>query len=401
MNYEKVGLDNYDEVDLENLPIRERSKKMKIEDPVSGILSSTKNIIIPRTSIGVQEQGEEGTCYAYVAATLITRYITQKFPDKFNMSDHEANVLYHGKHSERCFFHKTSNVEVVKHILTNYKCNNNKRYNHMLLFYYILFNIKNKFGCHSGRVFNVLNEFVYSNTLFGLSAVSPKIDQFAFNNFIIPFMDFRRLNELQDRVVEDYYDLNQNNPQKNWILNFPEGAKRALENKMYVAFSFAMPRNQWATINTENIYDSNPVMNDTSCLQPISGHAVVITKWEQEEPGMPAYITILNSWGPQWGTDGLIRISSENYYKFVMTPFCKKEFNINGTKDKVSETEYTGMVFTYIAVADDKPYVTTNPNFLSRVMSKMPSLSKGGKTKKSKKRKSKKSRKSIKSKKRA
>ena len=43
------------------------------------------------------------------------------------------------------------------------------------------------------------------------------------------------------------------------------------------------------------------------------------------------------------------------------------------------------MRFTYIAVADDKPYVTTNPNFLSRVMTKLPSFSRGGKTKKSKK----------------
>ena len=42
------------------------------------------------------------------------------------------------------------------------------------------------------------------------------------------------------------------------------------------------------------------------------------------------------------------------------------------------------MRFTYIAVADDKPYVTTNPNFLSRVMTKLPSFSRGGKTIKSK-----------------
>jgi hypothetical protein len=49
------------------------------------------------------------------------------------------------------------------------------------------------------------------------------------------------------------------------------------------------------------------------------------------------------------------------------------------------------MSFTYIEVADDKPYVTQNPNFLSRVMSKLP-FSRGGKSKKrkSKKRKSKK-----------
>ena len=151
-----------------------------------------------------------------------------------------------------------------------------------------------------------------------------------------------------------------------------------------------MPKNQWRTINITNIFDSNPVINDTSCIHPISRHTVVITKWEQEAPSMPAYITILNSWGPDWGTNGFIRISSENYYKFVMTPFCKKDFDINGTEDKVPEgEEYYGMSFTYIAVENANPYVTKpvltqNPNFLSRVMSKMPSLSKGGKSKKRK-----------------
>jgi hypothetical protein len=387
-----MSSENYDEVDLENLPQRERTKTMKIEDPVSGILSSSKNMIINRSSIGAQNQGKEGTCYAYVGATLITRYITQKFPDKFKISEHEANALYHGKRTGTCFLINTSSVEFVKHVLTYYKCRNNKRYNYMLLFYYILFIIKNKFGCDGGNTITVLNEFFNSNTLFDLNALSPKLDIMAFNKFIKPFMDFRKFNELQYRVVEEYYDLNQNNPQRNWILNFPEGAKRALENNMYVAFSFCLSKNQWETINTENIYDSNPIIKDTSCILPISCHGMVITKWEQEAPGMPAYITILNSWGTEWGIDGFIRISSENYYKFVMNPFCKKEFNSNGILNKIPETEtYFSMSFTYIEVADDKPYVTQNPNFLSRVMSKLP-FSRGGKSKKrkSKKRKSKK-----------
>jgi hypothetical protein len=85
---------------------------------------------------------------------------------------------------------------------------------------------------------------------------------------------------------------------------------------------------------------------------------------------MPAYITILNSWGTEWGNNGFIRISSENYYKFVMTPFCKKEFEFNGNivdpenKERVFETrkpgmgKYYGMKFTYFKVADDKPFLT-------------------------------------------
>jgi hypothetical protein len=363
---------------------------MKIEDPVSGLLSSTKNITLTRSnSIVAQDQGYEGTCYAYVSATLITRYITQKTPDKFKMNDDEANVLYDGKQEENCVFYNSSDIIKVRDILSRNKCSNKKRYYHMLLFYNLLFKIKNDYGCDSGNVNNVLWKFFNTSLFFtgnNTNIISRKIDALVFEKLLLPIYSFYT----KDSVVEEYYDLNQNNPQRNWILNFPEGAKRALENKMYVAFSFSMPKNQWRTINITNIFDSNPVINDTSCIHPISRHTVVITKWEQEAPSMPAYITILNSWGPDWGTNGFIRISSENYYKFVMTPFCKKDFDINGTEDKVPEgEEYYGMSFTYIAVENANPYVTKpvltqNPNFLSRVMSKMPSLSKGGKSKKRK-----------------
>ena len=379
-----MATENYEEVDLDNLPERERTKTMKIEDPASGILSSSKNMIITRNTIGAQDQGDEETCYAYVSATLITRYITQKTPDKFKMNDNEANVLYDGKQEENCVFYNSSDIIKVRDILSRNKCSNKKRYYHMLLFYNLW------------TFFNTSLFFTGNNT----NIISRKIDALVFEKLLLPIYSFYT----KDSVVEEYYDLNQNNPQRNWILNFPEGAKRALENKMYVAFSFSMPKNQWRTINITNIFDSNPVINDTSCIHPISRHTVVITKWEQEAPSMPAYITILNSWGPDWGTNGFIRISSENYYKFVMTPFCKKDFDINGTEDKVPEgEEYYGMSFTYIAVENANPYVTKpvltqNPNFLSRVMSKMPSLSKGGKSKKrkSKKKKSKQSRKSRK-----
>ena len=399
---------NYENLDLDKLPIRERSKTMKIEDPVSGLKTSSLNMPLTRSSsIVAQDQGQEATCYAYVSATLITRYITQKTPDKFKMNDDEANALYDGKQEKKCVFYNSSDIIKVRDILSRNKCSNKKRYYQMLLFYNLLFKIKNDYGCDSGYVTNVLLIFFNTSLFFTGNnnniIISRKIDQLVFNELLLPIYSFHT----KDRVVEEYYDLNQNNPQRNWILNFPEGAKRALENKMYVAFSFSMPKNQWRTINMINIFDSNPVINDTSCIHPVSRHSMVITKWEQESPGMPAYVTILNSWGPYWGKNGFIRISSENYYKFVMTPFCKTYFDINGTLDKVPEgEEYYGMTFTYIAVADDQPYVTEpvltqKNNFLSRVMSKIPPFSRGGKTKKSKKRKSKKSRKSIKSKKRA
>ena len=89
---------------------------------------------------------------------------------------------------------------------------------------------------------------------------------------------------------------------------------------MYIAFGFSMPQNQWYTINDKNILDANQITFN-KCTMPINGHEVVITKWE------PNYITILNSWGTGWGNRGFIRLPSKNFYKFVMTPACKKIYD--------------------------------------------------------------------------
>jgi len=120
---------------------------------------------------------------------------------------------------------------------------------------------------------------------------------------------------------------------------------------------------------------------------------------------MPAYVTMINSWGANWGDGGFIRISSENYYKFLMTPFCK-EYDFNGNMvdpENMEKTEkmiepvnvdYHGMQFTYFKVADDKPFVTykTDPALLRSTLDTRVSNPLGGKSKKrkTKKRKTKK-----------
>lgn len=382
MYSENVDLDDYADIDLDKIPQRARSNAMNISNTINGIRDTSLIMPTETSSIGAQRQ-EGGTCYAFAAARLITRFITQKFPDQFEMNDNELIELNKESlegHEDDCFLNDNLNIENVRYILTSRKCKNVKRYNHMLLFYFTLFAIKKYYGCDGGNSERVLVDF--TNNLYGFyggyhkgqTILSPYLDGFAMENFILPVNRFMFNTFINNTFTYDiksvFYNLNDNSPQRNWILNFPEPAKRALKNKMYVLLGFYMPENQWETLSVNNIFGSDPIIRDTSCVKPIVGHGVVITKWEQEAPGMPAYITILNSWGTKWGNNGFIRISSENYYKFVMTPFCKKEFEFNGNivdpenKETVFKTyepgmgKYFGMKFTYFKVNDDKPFLT-------------------------------------------
>ena len=422
--------ERYDDVDLENLPQRKRRETMIIQDPEKGLLTTsfmTSNApIVKTTSVGAQNQKTEGTCYAYTATRLITRLITKKFPDEFEVNDEEFNWINNGKNGEfedNCYLDKSLNVNKVRDMLTINKCSITKQYNHILLFCYTLFTIKMKFGCFGFNLEYVLIQFEkdiikFYQTPYNTPVFSPELDSFAFEKFIRPLMMFNYPNK-NFEVKSVFYNLNNNSPERNWILNFPEPAKRALKNKMYVSFAFFMPKNQWRTINVDNIFGSDPIIRDTSCVYPLQSHVVTITDWEQQEPGMPAYITILNSWGTNWGDGGFIRISSENYYKFLMSPFCK-EYEFDGNLVDPENTErlffnlnkqivgdYKGMQFTYFKVADDKPFVTakTEPTIvpaLEPTIISKPFLGGKFKTKKSKKRKTKKrkSKKDGKSKKR-
>jgi hypothetical protein len=417
--------ERYDEVDLENLPQRGRRQTMRIEDPEKGLLTTSNIPVVRSSSVGAQNQKKEGTCYAYTATRLITRLITKKFPDDFEVNDEEFSLIYHGKNGEfedNCYLDKSINLNKVRDMLTINKCSITKQYNHLLLFCYTLFTIKKKFGCSGYSLEYVLIQFEkdirkFYQIPYNAPVFSPELDSYAFEKFIRPLMTFNYPNK-NFEVKTVFYNLNNNSPERNWILNFPEPAKRALKNKMYVSFVFFMPENQWETINVDNIFDSNPIIRDTSCVYPLKSHAVTITDWEQEEPGMPAYITILNSWGKNWGDGGFIRISSENYYKFLLSPFCKEyEFDGNLVDPENNErllfylnveiaARYKGLQFTYFKVADDKPFVTakTEPELESSTLDTRVPNPLGGKSKKRKtiKRKTikRKTRKSKKSKKR-
>lgn len=258
--------------DKEHHYLDEFNKRGRSGNRVSAIYLSTKNMpLIRSSSIGAQRQGKEGTCYAYVAARLITRYITQKFPDQFEMNDEEVSLLYDDQREENCFLHNSSDYNEVIKTLTIDKCSIDKRYNHMLLFYFTLFSIKNKFGCKGYQVEKILGMFeTQIEALYNITNEIPKntytlsveLDALAIEKFIQPLIMFRQANvSINTTFKTDWYSISpySNVPGRNWILNFPEGAKRALENKMYVAFTFSLAKNQWETINKVNIFDSKQI----------------------------------------------------------------------------------------------------------------------------------------------
>ena len=338
---------------------------------------SVASSVIPlsrTSSIGPENQADEGSCFAYTAARIITRCITQVIPNKFTLTSDESELLYNSKKdvttNSNCFVNNSTDLESIREVLSfKNKCSIPKRYNHMIIFYYTLFTIKKKYGCSGGLAYQVLLNFAKSPKEFyylepdnltcssktpGEYIFSKEIDDAA-NDLIQEYIDFLCSNQISIEPKGEFFNLNDNiNPEKNWIKNFPEGAKRALKNKMYIAFGFSMPQNQWYTINDKNILDANQITFN-KCTMPINGHEVVITKWE------PNYITILNSWGTGWGNRGFIRLPSKNFYKFVMTPACKKIYDTD---------PFYSMQFVYLTFEkkdNGEPYnlntqVETQPN---------------------------------------
>jgi hypothetical protein len=322
---------------------RPRSKAIRF-GPDSISSASNSSLLTRTSSLGAQNQGQEGTCFAHVSARLITRLITQIIPNDFTINSDESNLLYNDKTPENitkyqnCFVTKDAYAsslesEFVEKILSK-RCPIAKRYNHMILFYYTLFTITKTYGCNGYTTFEVLKAFCddtrafygLDNTILG----SYKREQHE-NGYIIS----KEIDVNARILIEKYLTFNSSNSitvvnimetlslkdaskshEENWITNFPQGAREALKNKMYVGFSYSMPSNQQDMIMNK-IYDVS-VGYEEKCTPPIDSHVVVIKEWS------PNDVTILNSWGNDWGNKGAITVPSVNYYKFVMNPSCEE-----------------------------------------------------------------------------
>lgn len=304
------------------------------------------------------------------------------------------------------------------------KCPIKGKYNTLIIYYYTLLTIKRKYGCNGGFPDQILGDFCndidefynlnyeiqltqdgyfdeFGNEILGLNKMT-QIPKDILRGFLISksvddkcreilteFKNFLAINDINIDVDEvTNFGIKNIDYNNNWITNFPEDAKKALNRGLYVVFSFRLTEEQFNELKNEKILNvtSNTEFN---CSENVPGHSVVITKWEKDEKTGIAYVTIVNSWGYEWGLEGVFKIPSTLYNKFILTSKCKKN----------SPTMYFNFFDLTITVND-----TTNRTIGKQKMKRIPyefplvqmgtrtrpkTLSEwaGGKTKKTKKRK--------------
>jgi hypothetical protein len=378
---DELNAERYDSQYFSNI---ERPRANTISFNQDNISKASESIFLDKTNfIGADNQEKEGSCFAYTAARLITNLIIQIIPDEFTITSDESNLLNDTtpeniEKYKNCFLIGTTDLKLVRNILlSSDKCTIDKRYNQMLLYYYTLFTIKNEWGCAGGIVDIVLTQFIKKPFEFyklnftisrgdrGIERINNGfiISELADNqarNLIHKYISFTCANKIRIENKMDLlplYKASKSHTQ-NWITDFPEGAKMALEKNMYVGFVFFLSSNQWKTIHRMEISNISPALPE-NCTPPLFNHIVVITHWEPKSRDEPEYITILNSWGTGWGNQGLIKISSENFYKFILSPSCK-EF----------DDPAASMKFLYFNITQGRPLHDLNRPIISSNLAK-------------------------------
>jgi len=355
-------------------------------------------------SIEAQHQGFEGTCYAHASARVITKLISKLVPKFFTIDETEINSLYDKKkktkENKNCFItEESTQISKIRKILdptlsimdtikrnfindySKYKCPIKGKYNTLIMYFYTMLTNKRNHGCNGAAPIHILNQFVESfnsdvkfNTqdFYNLSkAVSTKdgllgenpskqgyiisesVDKICreilseFSNFVVEnkiVLDVKSYSRLTDEETM----------KENWITKFPDEAKEALNNGLYVLFDFCLTKEQWNYIG-KGLFLPNSNFNcdkkeKDQNKYKIKCHSAVITSWRKDETTGICYVTIINSWGIEWGESGVIEISSDKFSYFVLNGSCGNR-NINflyftigtivGEKDNYMLVPYT------------------------------------------------------------
>lgn len=286
---------------------------------------ASESIPLKRTSSIEAQLQSVGTCYAYTVTRLIVRMITQMMPQFFSISDDETDLLYSSDNYiyKSCFVEDNTNISEIISVLDLNKCPIPKRYNHMVIFYYTLYTIKEKYRGCGGIVSDIMFDFCrnfyffYDMDKYYKIIISQKIDAHA-KRILVKFAHFVINNNIQFELGYDSLIMNGQTETNNWITQFPENAKNALKKNMYVGFGYRLSYNQGYLTDPDSIYKDEKMI-DTTCSKPIFGHIVTVTDWE------PGYITIVNSAGTKWGNNGFIKIPAKYFYKFTILPSCESE----------------------------------------------------------------------------
>lgn len=145
------------------------------------------------------------------------------------------------------------------------------------------------------------------------------------------------LNKNSHFVVSDTCDTKlsivNNAKLSDFYTNIPYEAKKSLNSNLYAIFAYntsnaKMNRIMNADFTPDSAHELTP--NDSSA------HAMVITKLNNEN------ITILNSWGKDWGDDGAITFNASEFSKIFSNNTNKYLsaiiwFNVNDPRNKLSD----------------------------------------------------------------
>jgi hypothetical protein len=291
--------------DFDEMPEMDISRNRSHSILIPGDIIKSQHIDKPL--LEAQDQKNLGVCFAHATTRLIVRFIAKIIP---TILDYKNDF----EDDKKCYITDANDITEIKFILTINKCKNKNRYNYIVLYYYIFVLITNKYGC-AGNITNIiLRDFIDTSFLTQDLIITKEIDKKA-RTIIGIFKD--SLKDTYNLHVDIFETRNNKNYKKNWITDFPEGAKKALKSGLYVIMDFYLPVNQMEQIT--NIFN---ISKTTTCVPPILGHSVIITKWEIEPYTKLETVTILNSWGKGWGNDGMIKINALNYDKFSINHSC-------------------------------------------------------------------------------
>jgi len=246
-----------------------------------------------------------------------------------------------------CFIIMEDDIISLKKLNSENKCKVNSRYNQLILYYYILLLIKNNGGCKSKvkitleKFVNNINYFKNNETkdiyLIPYDYENEKLNYFYFENNKINFS--RNAKETITKLLDDFFIKSKNktftlntiviNKEEDFLKNPVNNnkIKTILLKNLYLILCFYFTSDDIQKI--ENIKDIDQKLSDTSTrilrsssmdvtnlglshsdkpCEP-AGHGVIITDINEEKS-----MTILNSLGSMWGSQGLYNITEPNFF---------------------------------------------------------------------------------------
>jgi hypothetical protein len=288
-------------------------------------------------TLGVQQQ-TGGTCFAHTSSRIFCKLVKNLLPDRFDAK-------------ETC---ASSGVEMQEdYIKTVKNCADEKFKNYVCLYSYVVETIKVMIGCNGYTAYIVMSLMVdYTSTFFMLGnyipnfrtqswvyrnpLISEEIDSIA-KNLLQEFV-LKREQEQMKIVVLNFnlrgdfnYGEEKVSPSHNWIKspgkNLLDFINLTKTQNLYSGISvhgnkFQIDELENQSLNKLGAFSktAKSLFNKvTGIANPIieknygsGGHAMVIKDWNFAN----STLTILNTWGSDWGNNGTTLWGEEEYNKF-------------------------------------------------------------------------------------